>query len=226
MWMKIFKYLSITKRLLRISTALGKVVSDVAAFLFVLGVVFIAFSISGYLLFGNDVRDFSTLGEAYLKLYRVMLGDWDYAEFATPAPIMGPIYFLLFVLLTCVILLNFLVGVLGEAYMSTIADEEEAAAEGRSKVDVLDLLLHKVKESVGIPVDLYALAGLEQRLNDADQDGDGLVDLAELDKLLGANSEELFPGKTPKELLKMFDTDGSGRLDAVEILVSIAVCMV
>jgi hypothetical protein len=222
MWMKIFKYLSITKRLLRISTALGKVVSDVSAFLFVLGVVFIAFSISGYLLFGNDVKDFSTLGDAYLKLYRVMLGDWDYAEFAAPAPIMGPIYFMLFVLITSIILLNFLVGVLGEAYMSTIEDEETAAAEGQTKIDVLDLLLHKGKESVGMPVDLNALAGLEQRLNDADQDGDGLVDLAELDKLLGADSEEMFPGKTPTEILKMFDTDGSGRLDAAEILVSVA----
>jgi hypothetical protein len=221
MWMKIFKYLSITKRLLRISTALGKVTTDVSAFLFVLGVVFVAFSISGHLLFGNDVKDFSTLGEAYLKLYRVMLGDWDYAEFETPAPIMGPIYFILFVLLTSIILLNFLVGVLGEAYMSTIEEEEQAVLKGDAKIDVLDLLLHKGKESVGIPIDLNALAGLEQRLNDADQDGDGMVDLSELDKLLGGDSEEMFPGKSPQEILKMFDKDGSGKLDAAEILVSI-----
>jgi hypothetical protein len=220
--MKIFKYLSITKRLLRISTALGKVIPDVTAFLFVLGVVFIAFGVSGFLLFGNDVRDFSTMGDAFLKLYRCMLGDWDYSEFAGPAPMLGPIYFLSFTLLTVIVLLNFLVGVLGAAYMSTIAEEEELAEQGQSKIDVLDLLLHKGKEHMGVPVDVRALAGLEQRLNEADQDGDGMVDLSELDKLLGADASEMFPGKSSQEILKMFDTDGSGKLDKAEILVSLA----
>jgi hypothetical protein len=224
MWMKIFKYLSITKRLLRISTALKKVSTDVAAFLFVLGVVFAAFSVSGYLLLGNDVEDFSSLGNTFLKLYRVMLGDWDYSEFEGPAPLLGPAYFIMFVLATVIVLLNFMVGVLGEAYMSTIYDEEEAVKNGKSKIDVLDLLLHKSKERMGLPVDLNALAGLEQRLNDADEDGDGLVDLSELDKLLGGDSEAMFPGKSPQEILKMFDKDGNGNLDKSEILVSFSTC--
>jgi hypothetical protein len=221
MWLKVFKYLSITKRLLRISTALGKVVPDVAAFLFVLGVVFVAFGISGFLIFGNEVRDFSTLGDTFLKLYRCMLGDWDYSEFAGPAPFLGPIYFILFVLVTVIVLLNFMVGVLGEGYMSTIAAEEEMVEKGHAKIDVLDLLLHKGKERIGMPVDARALAGLEQRLDNADQDNDGMVDLSELCILLGADAEEMFPGKTPNEILKMFDTDGSGNLDKEEILVSV-----
>jgi hypothetical protein len=222
MWMKVFKYLSITKRLLRISTALGRVTGDIAAFLFVLGVVFVGFSVCGYLLFGNDVKDFSTLGETFLKLYRVMLGDWDYSEFAIPAPILGPIYFMLFVLVTSIVLLNFVVGVLGSAYMVTIEEEEAAAEEGTAKLDVLDILLHKGKEHVGMPVDLHALAGLEQRLDDADQDNDGLVDLSELNKLLGGEAEDMFPGKTPLDILKMFDTDGSGNLDKTEIMVRLS----
>jgi hypothetical protein len=117
-----------------------------------------------------------------------------------------------------------MVGVLGEAYMSTIYDEEEAVKNGKSKIDVLDLLLHKSKERMGLPVDLNALAGLEQRLNDADEDGDGLVDLSELDKLLGGDSEAMFPGKSPQEILKMFDKDGNGNLDKSEILVSFSTC--
>ncbi len=221
MWMKIFKYLSITKRLLRISTALGKVIPDITAFLFVLGVVFVAFGVSGFLLFGNDVRDYSTLGESFLKLYRCMLGDWDYSEFAGPAPILGPLYFLLFVSITVIVLLNFIVGVLGGGYMSTIAEEDEMIEKGEANIDVLDLLLHKGKEHLGMPVDARALAGLEQRLDNADQDGDGMVDLSELDKMLGADASEMFPGKTAQDILKMFDTDGSGQLDKAEILVSL-----
>jgi len=220
MWMKIFKYLSITKRLLRISNALGSCSSDVAAFMFVLGIVFIAFSVSGFLIFGVDVRGFSTLGISFLKLYRVMLGDWDYTEFAGPAPILGPLYFIMFIVMTMIVLLNFMVGILSESYNSVVKEEVEAAERGETKIDVLDLLLHKGKEHLGMPVDLHALAGLEQRLADADKDGDGLVDLSELDKLLGGDSAAMFPGKSPQEILKMFDKDGSGKLDANEILVS------
>jgi hypothetical protein len=220
MWMKIFKYLSITKRLLRISNALKNVTSDVGAFMFVMSVVFVAFSVSGFLIFGVDVRGFSTMGNTFFKLYRVMLGDWDYSEFVGSAPILGPIYFILYVVITMIVLLNFIVGVLANSYNNVVAEEEEAVEKGEVNIDVLDLLVHKGKEKIGIPVDLHALAGLEERLAAADQDGDGLVDLSELDTLLGGDAASMFPGKSPQEILKMFDADGSGKLDAKEILVS------
>lgn len=220
MWMKIFKYLSITKRLLRISNALKNATSDIGAFMFVMSVVFVAFSVSGFLIFGVDVRGFSTMGNTFLKLYRVMLGDWDYTEFVGSAPILGPIYFILYVVLTMIVLLNFIVGVLANSYNNVVEEEEEAVEKGEVNIDVLDLLVHKGKEKIGIPVDLHALAGLEERLAAADQDGDGLVDLSELDTLLGGDAASMFPGKSPQEILKMFDADGSGKLDAKEILVS------
>ena len=160
------------------------------------------------------------MGNTFFKLYRCMLGDWDYSEFVGSAPILGPIYFILFVVITMIVLLNFMVGILAESYNSVVAEEEEAVEKGEVKIDVLDLLVHKGKEKIGIPVDLHALAGLEERLAAADQDGDGLVDLSELDTLLGGDAASMFPGKSPQEILKMFDADGSGKLDAKEILVS------
>lgn len=94
MWFKIFKYISITKRLTRISKALFKALPDVSAFFFVFVVLFIGFGISAHLLFGNDIVAFSSVGETFLTLFRMMLGDWDYEAMVLSAPIMGPVCFL------------------------------------------------------------------------------------------------------------------------------------
>jgi hypothetical protein len=134
MWFKIFKYISITKRLTRISKALFKALPDVSAFFFVFVILFIGFGLSAHLLFGNDIEKFSSIGETFLTLFRMMLGDWDYDAIVMSAPVMGPVRIMfsifasclslhllqvLFVLWICtsaIILLNFIVGVLGEAY--------------------------------------------------------------------------------------------------------------
>ena len=91
MWFKIFKYISITKRLTRISKALFKAMPDVSAFFFVFVVLFIGFGICAHLLFGNDIQSFSSVGEAFLTLFRMMLGDWDYEAIMLSAPLMGPV---------------------------------------------------------------------------------------------------------------------------------------
>ncbi len=49
---------------------------------------------------------------------------------------------------------------------------------------MLDILAAKAKEGVGIKVDLGAIAGIE-RIDNADNDGDGKVDLKELEAIMG-----------------------------------------
>jgi hypothetical protein len=93
MWFKIFKYISITRRLTRISKALFKASPDVGAFFFVFVVLFIGFGICAHLLFGNDIQRFASVGESFLTLFRMMLGDWDYEAIMLSAPLMGPVSF-------------------------------------------------------------------------------------------------------------------------------------
>ncbi len=71
--------------------------------------------------------------------------------------------------------------------------EEE---EQDNKLDVLDIIAVKAKQGVGIAVDLAALAGIEQKIDNADASGDGNIDLAELQKLMGeVDLSAAFPGK-------------------------------
>jgi hypothetical protein len=66
---------------------------------------------------------------------------------------------------------------------------------------MLDILAVKAKQGIGITVDLAALAGIEQKMDEADASGDGNVDLTELQKLMGEiDLSVAFPGKvnTPR----------------------------
>jgi hypothetical protein len=68
--------------------------------------------------------------------------------------------------------------------------------EDSQKLDVLDIIAVKAKQSVGINVDLAVLAGIEQKMDEADASGDGNVDLTELQKLMGdIDLSKAFPGK-------------------------------
>jgi hypothetical protein len=136
------------------------------------------------------------------------------------------IWFIMWIVVSAIILLNFIVGVLGEAYnqvcgaLSTTAcviecvvsqtlplqqvmEEEEEEAAKNPKLDVLDIIAVKAKQGVGINVDLAALAGIEQKMDEADASGDGNVDLTELQKLMGdIDLSKAFPGKV-RVLLKL-----------------------
>jgi hypothetical protein len=75
--------------------------------------------------------------------------------------------------------------------------------EDSQKLDVLDIIAVKAKQSVGINVDLAVLAGIEQKMDEADASGDGNVDLTELQKLMGdIDLSKAFPGKV-RALLKL-----------------------
>jgi hypothetical protein len=71
--------------------------------------------------------------------------------------------------------------------------EEE---ENNFELDVLDAIAVKAKQTMGIPVDFAALAGIEQKVECADTSGDGSVDLAELQKMMDeVDLSAVFPGK-------------------------------
>jgi hypothetical protein len=123
------------------------------------------------------------------------------------------IWFIMWIVASAIILLNFIVGVLGEAYnqvyrlryesdvsktlsLQQVMEEEEEEAAKNPKLDVLDIIAVKAKQGVGINVDLAALAGIEQKMDEADASGDGNVDLTELQKLMGdIDLSKAFPGK-------------------------------
>lgn len=63
-WVKVFKYISFNKTMTQLSSTLTACAKDVAGFLVMFFIIFLAFAQLGYLIFGTQVRDFSSLGNA------------------------------------------------------------------------------------------------------------------------------------------------------------------
>jgi hypothetical protein len=55
-WLKVFRYVTITTRLERLFLTLARAVPDLVTYAFLFGLWIFAFSVSGILIFGNEVR--------------------------------------------------------------------------------------------------------------------------------------------------------------------------
>ena len=178
-------------------------------------ICFIAFCICGFLVFGNDMKGFSNVGHAFMTNFNSMLGVWDLQPQFEASPVLGRVYFVLWTSLTGIILLNFIVGIMGEAYNQVV--EEDKQNKSQPKLDTLDIILVKAKETVGVEPDLSVYINMDERLDKADEDGDGKTSVLELQKVLGADMGKMFPGKSAAEVMAMFDKDGTGQLDIAEL---------
>ena len=215
MWLKLFKYVSVTRRITRISDSIGKAMPDIITYLFLFFICFVAFCICGFLVFGNDMKEFSNVGLAFMTNFNSMLGVWDLEPQFTASPILGRVYFVLWTSLTGIILLNFIVGIMGEAYNQVV--EEDTKNKSQPKLDTLDMIIVKAKATAGVEPDLSVYVSMDEKLDKADEDGDGKTSVAELQKVLGADMGKMFPGKSAQEVMAMFDKDGTGQLDLAEL---------
>lgn len=60
-------------------------------------IVFFAFAQLGYLLFGTQVKDYSTFGRAVFTLLRLILGDFNFEAIEAANRVLGPIFFLSYI---------------------------------------------------------------------------------------------------------------------------------
>ncbi|KAJ1494368.1 Polycystin cation channel, partial [Baffinella frigidus] len=105
-WFKIFKYFSHIPFMARLINVLAAASEDAFAFLICLGVVLFGFILTFYLTYGSYIYEFSTLTQTTFTLFRLMLGDWDFASMQKYNSVLGPVYFVLFTCLTMFMLLN------------------------------------------------------------------------------------------------------------------------
>ena len=97
---------------------LGSMLLDVIIFMLLFAVIFLIFASIGLQIF-QDLDQFLTPTQTLITLFSACLGNFDYAIFdiATKVPPMvGYIYMTLFLILTMIMLLNFLIAILSNTY--------------------------------------------------------------------------------------------------------------
>ncbi|XP_037955786.1 polycystic kidney disease 2-like 1 protein [Teleopsis dalmanni] len=142
---KVFKYISFNKTLLQFSTTLQRCAKDLLGFGLMFLIVFLAYAQLGLLLFGAYNYDFCTFWESLITLLRMILGDFDYAGIESANRILGPLYFLSYILLVFFILLNMFLAIINDTYSAV---KEEITAGKNEVIVYLKKIFKKVFERI------------------------------------------------------------------------------
>ena len=97
---------------------LGSMLLDVIIFMLLFTAIFLIFASVGFLIF-QDLNQFLSPTQTLIALFSACLGNFDYSIFDSTTkvpPMVGYIYMTLFLILTMIMLLNFLIAILSNTY--------------------------------------------------------------------------------------------------------------
>jgi len=125
---RFFSSFSSQPRLGLVTATLGSAAKDILHFLVVLSVTLVIFCQSGQFLFGVEVDEFESFGRTFMSVFRAMLGDFDYLALAQVGRLPANLWWLLFVVLVNMIMLNMLLVIIMDVYgniKSSLASDDE-----------------------------------------------------------------------------------------------------
>ncbi|XP_078701302.1 uncharacterized protein LOC144927629 isoform X3 [Branchiostoma floridae x Branchiostoma belcheri] len=109
-------------RLLRFNPFLAKLMSmirgmsvEFSSFTVYLFLSMSAFGVYGYLKFGLIVEEYSTISKSFSTLFQMTLGNFYYYELREASPILGPIYFITFICIIFLVLMNIAMAIIDSA---------------------------------------------------------------------------------------------------------------
>ncbi|DAZ95674.1 TPA: hypothetical protein N0F65_002471 [Lagenidium giganteum] len=124
-WIKLLKYTQMSQRMCLLLRVLYRAAWDLFWFLAYFLAAMCGFGQVAYLLFGLDVASFRTLGDAIVTLLQAVAGDLDYNGMHAANNVLGPLFYVCFYFLLLMVLLNVFLAILNDAYLQTVAEEEE-----------------------------------------------------------------------------------------------------
>uniref|UniRef100_A0A8C5PTC4 Polycystic kidney disease 2-like 2 protein n=1 Tax=Leptobrachium leishanense TaxID=445787 RepID=A0A8C5PTC4_9ANUR len=104
-WIKIFKYISFTTTMGLLSSALFRCAKDIMGFAVMFFIIFFSYAQLSFLIFGDEVTDFSTFANCIFTQFRIILGDFNFADIEKADKILGALYYVTFVFLAFFILM-------------------------------------------------------------------------------------------------------------------------
>jgi len=116
--LRFFKGFRGQPRIAVISQTLKEASVDLFHFLMIFLVVFVNFALGGYVLFGAQLKNWSTIFMAMNSCFSMMFGDVDYQSFHHVAPATAAIWFWSYVIVMILVMLNLLISIIMEHYMT------------------------------------------------------------------------------------------------------------
>lgn len=209
-WVKVFKYISFNKTMTQLSSTLARCATDLAGFAVMFFIIFLAFAQLGYLIFGTQVKDFSSFENAIFTLFRIILGDFNFHELEQANRVLGPIYFILYVFFVFFVLLNMFLAIINDTYSEVKAD----ISSQKNEFEVADYFkkgYQKMLEKLNIKRD--KIVDIQKALQTADINNDRRLDFDEWRQDLKTRG---YAEAEIEAVFAKYDVDGDRVLDEEE----------
>ncbi|XP_065058180.1 polycystin-2-like protein 1 [Rhopilema esculentum] len=175
-WIKVFKYISFNKTMTQLSSTLGKCAKDIAGFAVMFFIIFLAYAQWGYLIFGTQVKDFSTFHYSIYTLFRIILGDFNFKEIENANRILGPIFFITYVFFVFFVLINMFLAIINDTYAEVKSD----LAQQKSEFEITDYFKRGYEKMMNkISFKREKIVDIQKAIQTADTNRDNKLDFEE-----------------------------------------------
>eukprot|EP01060_Flectonema_neradi_P035631 TRINITY_DN6607_c0_g2_i1.p1 TRINITY_DN6607_c0_g2~~TRINITY_DN6607_c0_g2_i1.p1 ORF type:complete len:1005 (+),score=159.35 TRINITY_DN6607_c0_g2_i1:162-3017(+) len=113
---RIFYFLQMHPQLNLLTKTVHKAANDLVGIVIIFIIVFTAFSLVTYVIYGLQLEDFRSFQQTIISLCRMLIGDFNYEELMNERRIMTPVIFSMYNALAVFILLNMVIAILDEAF--------------------------------------------------------------------------------------------------------------
>ncbi len=136
---KLLGLLRFNSHIARLSKLLQRAFQPLSSFALVFCVIFFAFSLLAYMLLGKQMATYSTFLSSLESQFSMMLMDFDFDAIRRADTVLGPLFFILFILFVVVLMTNMLVSIINDTFADTAGDQPYEDEE------VADFILENIK---------------------------------------------------------------------------------
>ncbi|XP_032590721.1 polycystic kidney disease 2-like 1 protein isoform X2 [Drosophila grimshawi] len=120
-WISLLKFMDFNPVLRTMGLAMHIASRDLGAFAIMFLIAFVAFANLGLLLFGGENVNFKDFPTAFITMVRMLVSDFDYFQLEEESQILGPIFFLTYVLLIFFVSMNMFLASIVMSYKTATA---------------------------------------------------------------------------------------------------------
>jgi hypothetical protein len=163
---KLLRLCRYNRRLALLSNTLGRSMRELISFSFMFAIIFVAFLLLFYFQFIAHVRNCSSVLHTAQMLFEMLLLKFDTAEFIQSQPLLGPVYFALFILFVVFVCINMFVSIINDNFRVVRADVHKVDDDEQ---DLYIKVVKKLKQWFGKFKDVrgITIASVRQRFSES-----------------------------------------------------------
>lgn len=123
-FIKIFKFLQMSKRMTILWDTLKYAMFDIIAMFLVFMLIVTGYAFMGHLVFGPSNNDFHSLTSSLSVLLRSLLGDFNYTIISKTNPMFAPLFYSSYVFIVVLVILNMFIAVVSDYFEKTREEEK------------------------------------------------------------------------------------------------------